>query len=198
MRIRSRPVRIILILTAVAGLSLGLQTVAHASNTFPEVCAQNGFGYCMNAWGGGPQVNMYASGVANDGFSEVAIAKCNSAGTVTSTCPFGDHALDQDYLGFYTIRVQRNGTSLCVGAGSDDLGLEVACGDSHGNGIGTGGIMVKVPTGQGGFNLIDRYESDKVGQAEGAASSGYSGGPLVLYDGTLTDGAAQWGQITQV
>ena len=82
------------ILAAVATFGVGFIVAASPANavTWPEICAQNGTGYCMNDWGGAGPVAMYSSGVFNDAYAFESIDPCNStpAGRVTGTAARAD------------------------------------------------------------------------------------------------------------
>lgn len=181
---------------AVVG-GVALTTPAHGA-TFPEICGNDGTGYCMNAWGGGPQVAMYYGGVTNDAYATEDINPCNStpANRVTPTCPFTvGSGMNSKLLNDTILRIRNQNDGLCVGTDGSGFGLEGACGDGNANGAANGVIMVKVLTGTGGWWLVDRYWSNHVGNVEYVTSPGAVGYLVEMDVGTRI---TEWNEDFQV
>jgi hypothetical protein len=70
------------------GFGIGSGEAAHAQTIQAQYCYDN---YCLNAWGGGPYVNAYTSGVNNNNF----LAFANSDGYETIAFDGGGTYNDQ-------------------------------------------------------------------------------------------------------
>lgn len=178
------------------GITVGMSGSANAT-TWPEVCAQNGAGLCVNAWSGGPAVSTFPRGAQNNAFHEDLIDPCNSGGRVTHTCPFTlGSGMNDQMFGYLTIRLHDLNSGLCVGTTSGGSGWEGGCGNANASGAANGVIMVRDPSGQGGFWLIDRYWSNYFGHLEAITNAG-QGNYLDMYYGSIAS-ASSWSVVDVV
>ena len=104
----------------------------------PTVCTDGGMnnnGDCMNAWNGGSSVYAYAPGSSHENFSYQPDYRCDGSATVSSTCPFTDHGLDQALLNQSMIMIFYNGNNAtgCVSdAGHQGFAFLGSCSESGG------------------------------------------------------------------
>jgi hypothetical protein len=170
--------------------------------TFPEICGNQGTGYCLNDWnnaGTGGSVVMYYGGTTNDAFSLDHLTGACGNGYVTSNCPFTTASIDADLRGqpIYRLRYL-NHSNLCIAASVGAFAILEGCPDNNGNGGAFGTLLVgdASPITCGGTipgHLIDRYESDY----QGTEDALQSGGNPKLYAYFTTQYSTCWGEIFQ-
>jgi hypothetical protein len=188
-----------LLVVAAAILLPLLAAVPSAQAAADQICGNTGTGYCLNAWNGGPAVNMYYGGYANDAFSIDPIFVCNGKDTVEavsdhdpSNCPFTDVTFDQIYHNDTIAEIVYDNTGQCVVTNSSLNGTLGACGNINGSGAGNGAFNVLVSCGGGGYNMINRYWTNSYGTTgilAYVASGGNPGLPLIMN----SRGATCWG-----
>jgi len=159
-----------------------------------QICGNGGSGYCMNAWNGGPNVNMYRGGVSNEDFVPVTVPNdCNhgkvSAGGTYGYCPFVNHWLDEAYVNDTIVQIQDQDSAspyngYCIG-GATGTGYLLPCGtNNNGTGAGIGTIMVEFQSvncgNPGQAYLVDRYWSDYYDDNVWVASGGNPGTPVYV------------------
>ena len=159
--------RIAVILSGFVLASGLLGIVAGSANaSVPEAfCAGNGAGDCMNRAQGGYTANStpvitYTHDLdGNENFATATVTLCNSAGTVTATCPFSNTSIDAQYIGRPTVVVvaYNHSPSLCAGDNGFGSGQLVNCPTASGSGGGNGTIDVVSSSNY----LINRYETNK-------------------------------------
>jgi hypothetical protein len=162
-----RKIKLAFAVVAVLALALGLGTQTAGAST-SQVCGNGGSGYCLNDWGGaghsGDAVKMYNGGTRNDDFYVQEVNRCNGGDTVTSTCPFGNTSLDNQFLNDPIVEiVDTNAETECVGATSSDYAVLASCANPiNGSGGGNGVIMVAVQACYTpyGYGFVNRYASD--------------------------------------
>lgn len=171
--VRGRVVKVIALPTAALTLALGLG-VAPAGASSSQICGNNGTGYCINAWNGGPQVKMYYGGYYNDDFYVQEVNRCQGSYLVLSTqrgdgvnCPFANASQDYRWWHWPIVEIaDTNNVTQCVGSttGSPYDAELAACADPlSGSGGGYGVIMVLTDGQNGqcaGYWFVDRYVSD--------------------------------------
>lgn len=182
------------IIAACTGLVLGTANAANASAA-SQVCAQNGSGYCMNAWGGadmqGTTVAMYYNdNTNNNDFAIQVISGCSGPGGVS--------CVQIMYLPSQSL----SGGPLCL-AGVDALGDPISSGDlagcgnasQGGNGAAYGVIqwLTSPSWCHGGAGLENRYWSQRLGEALYVQSGG-SIGAAVNLEGTDDNGSSCWAE----
>jgi hypothetical protein len=86
-RIRGKAVRVIAAVTLTLGGGITLVTTASPAyaEAGTEVC--DVLGHCLNAWDGGPDVNVYNANAANDDFVVEGVDRCNNGDYSTANCP---------------------------------------------------------------------------------------------------------------
>ena len=120
--------RILLVAAALLLPFLAAAPAAHAATY--EICGNNGSGYCMNAWNGGPGVKMYYGGYTNDDFYTHYVYLCSGSDQVQSTahgdatnCPFSNSILDKDFIQPYDSGSRPDGNNgQCIGTSSSGYG----------------------------------------------------------------------------
>lgn len=187
--------KLVVIATAVAGLAVPATAVVAAAGPASaaihpgEVCDGSIFtnGLCMNATAGyhiGNSVQMWNSGVANDGFVLYTNHRCNAAGTVTSTCPFRVGSGENNkWLGHYVVQVYGGG--VCVAdANTNGGGDQGTCNNScSGFGGSTGSLQVVAGFVSGqGYQLLNVYWSGAASADRYVQSPNAVGQALVLDD----------------
>ena len=164
-----------------------------------QLCGNQGAGYCMNAWNGGPYVKMYYGGQSNEGFELQLSFICNGSDMVQSTahgdkinCPFSNASLDSALWRSPIVRIQYG--NLCVGTHSEfeqpGVGYLGPCGDNTGAGAINGAFDVEAsdagaiqPQCPNGIILINRYWTNQFGTGQYAyVTSGGNPGTSLLMD----------------
>lgn len=170
---------------AVGGLLLTGLTPAYAQTN--EVCDIQG--NCFNAWDGGPAVDVYRSGVANDNFTVEGVDRCNNGDYSTANCPIQGVPAGQ-----YIYQVEYSGSGSydgeCVAAGSEGEATLSTCNDTAypGNGGANGTILVarSETICHDGFNAgIDRYYTSNWSNPYGVYMEDFSGTPVELNSSDL-------------
>ncbi len=200
--IQLRPAITLLVSAMLAGGSILLPGSALAAQQ--QICGNGGSGYCMNAWNGGPNVNMYNGNNSNEDFTEISVPQdCNhgkvSDGGTYGYCPFTNHTMDQALVNQTIVQLQdlninSNYYADCVG-GASGTGDLLPCGSPNGTGAGIGTIMVEYSSadcysdGAQGY-LVDRYWGDYYGGYAWVSSGGNPGRPLYVND---TSTSTCWG-----
>ena len=152
-----------------------------AAQAQSNICGNDGSGYCMNAWNGGPTVKMYYGGVYNDNFSYNPVFLCSGSDRVQSTlhgsktdCPFTNKYIDSDAYNAEIVEiVYDNATNECVASETPGYGGDAAvlgaCGNMYGTGAANGvfDVVAYDITGQcfGNF-LVNRFWTNFFGSTE--------------------------------
>jgi len=169
--------------------------------TWPEICGNQGTGYCLNDWNNtsGGYVLMYYGGYTNDAFSLDHLTGACGHGYVTSNCPFTHASIDSALSGkpIYRLRYL-NHSGQCIASSTGYFALLGTCPDNNGNGGALGTLMVgdATPLTCGGTipgHLIDRYASDNLGREAALQSGGNPGVNAYFTTGFNTC----WGEIFQ-
>lgn len=153
----------------------------------PSVCAQQGHGYCLNAWNGGGRdlpVKMYSGGVANDNYGLDYLSLACHDGHVHASAPYGPcpytvTALDSSQNGGLIVAVRDGRNGLCVATTSSALGAtEEGCPNALGQGGGISALWTLAILGScsgSGYFLENRYWSDAYASLSSLSSGGAIG-----------------------
>lgn len=159
--------RKILLVAAVILLPF-LAAVPAAQASTSSICGNDGTGYCINAWNGGPNVKMYYGGYSNDNFSIRDVYVCSGSDLVQSTshgdgtnCPFSNQNLDSDFWNYPIVEVVYGNNGECVGTASSDTGYLGACGNSEGSGAIDGAFNVLWYDSGCGYAFVNRYWTNR-------------------------------------
>lgn len=169
--------KILLVAAAVLLPFLAAAPAAQAAST--AICGNEGSGYCINAWNGGPTVKMYYGGYTNDNFYLRDAAVCSGTATVQSTqhneatnCPFSNANLDNVFYNDTIVEAVDANNGECVGTSASGYGYLGACGNSAGSGAIDGAFNVLHFTTGCGWTLVNRYYTNKNGVVSYWASGG--------------------------
>ncbi len=157
------------LLIAAAFLMPFLAAVPAAHAQGPNICGNDGAGYCINAWNGGPDVKMYYGGYANDNFSIQYAYICSGSDLVQSTahgeatnCPFSNTNLDSGaFWNQPIVKVVDGNNGECVGTSSSGHGYLGSCGNSQGTGAIDGTFNVLWFDSGCGYAFVNRYWSNR-------------------------------------
>jgi hypothetical protein len=154
---------------------------ALAVSSGPHVCLTNSYSYCADVkddnYTSGQPVWLYDGG-KSDAFQAVI------SGAVTSSGPFTDKTLDQDFSGdFYGFFYAWGSSDLCLAESQGNVQL--------GSCSGTGTLWVAAPESDGSF-LVNVLNSDANSQAELLTVQDTSNGEALGLQSTVT-GWQQWG-----
>lgn len=178
------PVRV---LTSCAVVILTCLVGIPAAQAQTNICGNDGSGYCMNAWNGGPTVRMYYGGYANDNFSFQPVYPCSGSDRVQSTahgsqtnCPFSNTFIDSDLYNAEIVEiVYENEPNECVGSETPGFGGDAAvlgaCGNMYGTGALNGAFDVVAfdNTGQCfGHFFVNRFWTNQFPASEAFVESG--------------------------
>lgn len=159
--------RILLVAAALILPFLAVIPAAHAAAY--QICGNNGSGYCINAWNGGPTVRMYYGGYTNDDFYTHDVYMCSGSDKVQSTqhhdatnCPFTNAASDNAFWNETIVEVVDGNNGQCVGTSASGYGYLGACGNATtGSGAINGAFNVLHFNTGCGETLVNRYWSNK-------------------------------------
>jgi hypothetical protein len=150
---------------------------AQAAST--ALCGNNGSGYCINAWNGGPTVKMYYGDYANDNFYLRDVSLCSGSDRVQSTqhgettnCPFSNANLDNTFWNNTIVEAVYANNGACVGTSASGYGYLGSCGNSAGSGAIDGAFNVLHFYTGCGYALVNRYWTNKNGTSSYWASGG--------------------------
>jgi hypothetical protein len=162
-----------ILLVAAAFLLPFLAAVPAAQAQTPNICGNDGSGYCINAWNGGPDVKMYYGNYSNDNFSIRYVYACSGSDTVQSTahgdttnCPFSNTNLDSDFYSDPIVEVADGNNGECVGTSgsaysTSAYGYLGSCGNSEGTGAIDGAFNVLWYDSGCGYAFVNRYWSNQ-------------------------------------
>jgi len=181
---------------------------AAAAVSFPEICGNAGYGYCMNDWNGGAgaAVKMYYGHNSNEHFQVEAVSLACGHGRVTLTCPFtgGNSWMNSRFLDDQIWVIYYPDHNQCVGDNGFGGGYLTTCPDLSGQGGGNGVIgIVENDFTTGGntgcnqgnqFYFIDRYASANHGTPY-TLDSGGNPGVQTKFD-PYTNNSTCWGWIS--
>lgn len=178
--------RILLVAAALLLPFLAAAPAAHAATY--QICGNNGSGYCINAWNGGPGVKMYYGGYTNDDFYTHYVYMCSGSDLVQSTahgeatnCPFSNSILDQNFYNHTIVEIVNGNNGQCVGTSSSGYGYLGACGNATtGSGAIDGAFDVIDFQSGCGYALLNRYWSNHYSSQYYLVSGGNPGTYLYL------------------
>jgi hypothetical protein len=176
-----------ILLVAAAFLLPFLAVIPAAGASSTAICGNDGSGYCINAWNGGPYVKMYYGGYTNDNFYLRGVYLCSGSDTVQSTqhqdatnCPFSNPNLDSLFWGNTIVEAVDANNGECVGTTSNGYGYLGSCGNSQGSGAINGAFNALNYNSGCGYRLANRYWSNQYSSQYYWVSGGNPGTYLYL------------------
>jgi hypothetical protein len=191
-----RPARTrILAAFAAIGLLMGLAMIsgapsAHAATaqTYgivgPPVCNGNGFGDCLNDWGGGGNgnpVDMYGaeSNLNNEEF-QIILEPDRCGGAESDSCPFANKSIDEEEYnedgGGLVVAIEDTSNGECVGTATNGDAILGSC-PVDGSGGAAGNIFVYSPDDF----LYSNYWTNSLNELLCVTGSDTNGAPVELY-----------------